>query len=175
MGRVDNQVYRNERKMLGSSSGDNIWFFILSNTISLFVFFILGYYFDLFTSMVYISDLISMDFLNLYVKIVCCNIMASLIGWMLGYFTLKILKIYVLHTRMKTFGDLSRGLNKFPLTSLAFYISTVISSCLFTIGALELLQRFLFGEISIIAMMITYLILKLSVYSLTKMIIESKF
>ena len=174
---VSSESYKRERKKKTSrnSSGDNIWFFVLTNIISVIVFFLLVYRFNLLQSIQLISELVSGDFFYLFVKIFLSNTIASLIGWMVGYILLRIIKIYVLHTRVKTFGDMNRGLNRFPLTSLAFFIATAINSLLFAIGALTIMQNFLFGSISIVAMTLTYLLLKLFVYILTKMIIESKF
>lgn len=166
---------KEKKSFLGNGNGDNLWFFILYNIYSLIVFFIFGYSANLFVSITMISQIFSVEFLNVYLNILFWNIISSIFGWFLALFTLRAFKTYVLKKAMKNFHDLNVGLNKFPITSLAFYISIFISTFCFTIGASTIIENLLFSELSIITLMISFLLIKIVIYGITKMIIESRF
>lgn len=157
------------------SRGDNAWFFILYSLFSALFFFLLGTIFSIFDNISAVADVFTMNFMISLIQVFFVNLTSSLIAWFLTFFTLKYLKKYVFHTVFKSYGDLSKGLNKFPLVSLSSIISMMLSSLLLAIGFFSILQSALFGENTFVSLVITYLLVKITVHIITIIIVESKF
>ncbi|MFX1238761.1 MAG: hypothetical protein ACFFAS_18575 [Promethearchaeota archaeon] len=158
-----------------ASRGDSVWFFIIYSIFSALFFFTLGTVFKTFTDVVSFSEMFATDYLILLINIFVLNLISSVLSWILTFFTLKYVKRYVFETEMKSYGDLSKGVNKFPLLSLSSIISLLLSSFLFTIGFIAILESSLFGANNILSLVLTYLIIKIGVHVITIIIIESKF
>lgn len=160
--------------MPNKSRGDNIWFFLLYTMFGAIWFFILGYLYDIFHTISEISEILTMDFLMIMINIIFINLLSSSIAWISAFLILKYIKRYVFNTEIRSFGDLSDGINKFPLLSLTALLSIILSSLLYAIGFLAILQNSLFAENGFLSLILTYFLIKIFIHVFVIIIIESK-
>ncbi|MFW9874992.1 MAG: hypothetical protein ACFFG0_17940 [Candidatus Thorarchaeota archaeon] len=145
----------------GKAGKEMIWYyFILHNIISLifFVWFIGGWgLFDRQT-----TDLItifSMEHLQFVIIIIGISFISGLLGRFFAY-----LILYANYKYQKliprTYGELDIGVNKIDS---AYFISLILSSILFSIGAIFILQEKIFGDNNVISLILSYFIIKISI------------
>ena len=170
--------YQQEKKrskgLKGGAKGDNLWFFLFHNLISGGIFFLFAYAMGLFDPIVAFTDIITPKFTRLLAGVFVYSLVSSFFGWFLGYTVWKGIKKYVFHTTIKSMGDLSRGLNRFPLTNLAFYLATLLNTLAFSVGALGLIETFLFTYYTWWTLFASYLILKIVIYAIIETVAEAK-
>jgi len=148
--------------------GDNIIYFMIHNSISFVAFFFIAWNLNLFdVGDDSISYLISMEFLRLLLLIFGLSLICSLlIGRILGYGILWIIFNFGLKKKVRTFWHLNtHGMNEI---NLSYLISTILSSLMFAVGALFVLENKLFGENTLFSLIITYILIKIIIYLFTR-------
>lgn len=161
------------RKGRGRVEGDSLYFFILHNTISMLIFFIIAVPLGLFTREVeMVKDLFSVQFV-LFVFIVFAltfisGIMARIIGYIFMYYFTK----NYLNKQLKTIGQFNEGINKI---GLAYAISLFLSALLFSIGAITIIDSMIFSEQqTIITLIATYMLIKFLIFIFVKLLMNVK-
>ena len=161
-------------KLKGGAKGDNLWFFLIHNFYSGLFFFIFAYSMWLFDPIVAFSDIITPKFTRLLAGVFVFSILSSVLGWFLGYATWKLIKEQAFHSSVRTMGDLSKGINRFPLTNLAYYLATLLNTLAFSVGALGLIETFLFTNYTFWTLFASYIMLKILIYAIIQTIAEAK-
>ena len=167
--------YKKEKKLRGGARGDNIWFFIIHNLISAGFFFLFAYALGFFDPITKFTDIFSSKFTRLLTGVFVFSLLSSFLGWIFGYVVWKAIKEQIFHTSMKSMGDLSRGINRFPLTNLAYYISTLLSTLAFSVGAMGIIEALLFTNYTYLTLFASYLFLKITIYVIVQVVVEAKF
>jgi len=150
----------------GRVQGDFITYFALHNLISMLLFFWIAIplgFFEQKTEV--ISDIFSLTFLELIVNVFALTLFTGIISRVFGWLLLRFIVVYWRKREMKKFGELNQGINKI---SIVYILSIFVSSVLFAIGALTILQYVIFGAESLITLVATYIILKIGVYLLIR-------
>jgi len=166
--RLDEPYYKKERKLKSKRvQGDSVYFFILSNIVSLVVFFILAFNLDIFNStVVTISDMISFDFGRLLLMIFGLMLVSGIVGRIMAYITIRLIAHYYMGRETKKIGEFISGINGI---SFSYFFSTLISAILFAIGGLKVIQEKIFGEVTIITLIFTYVIVKIIVFLISRL------
>jgi len=146
----------------GRVEGDAIWFFLLHNVISVMIFFGFAYIIGLFDERTeLLSEIFSMEFVESILIIFGLSLLAGILGRVLGYFVLRAIFNFGYKREIKKFGEFNSGLNKI---SFSFIITAFISSLLFGVGAITIIQWKLFDDQTFLSLLVTYFVIKLSVF-----------
>ncbi len=165
------EMYQKERD-IGRAEGDKTVYYILHSFFTVLFFVVIGIYFDFFIiKTTLVVDLFTGDFFMSFIYIFIASIGSNLVA---RYFAYKMLQGIYKHSATKNFWELnSTGINKI---GIRYILATMITSFIFCIGAVVILQEKIFGttEEDIISFIIIYLSLKIGVYIYTKLTVEAK-
>jgi len=158
------------KKREGRSEGDQMIYYLLHSVISSFLFIMLAIYLNFFRLKSDTMNFIfSVDFLMTILAIFIVSIITNFFGRIVAYLVLQL--IYR-RTATKTFLELnSTGLNKL---GIRYLVATLIASLLFTTGMVYILQLKIFGEDTIVSLILTYILIKIFIFILTKFLIGVK-
>lgn len=152
------------------ASGEDKFYFLLHNIISILLFFFIGQKIELFEKQSYsLLDIISFSFLQFIGIVIGLTILLGILSRFLVYGIFWIINYYdnekkkgMKITTIKSFTDMNQGINEFTTYS---YIKTVIySSIFFCIGAVVIIQIKVFNSDSLWSLIGAYLIVKIVVY-----------
>ncbi|KKN04918.1 hypothetical protein LCGC14_1092580 [marine sediment metagenome] len=165
---------RSRSKRAERISGDLYLYFILHTIFSILVFFIFTV--GLFKIYIYeikeitIGFLFGADFWELVFQIFAMYIISSIMGRIAGYYAIK---GYCKRKKkaMKRWGELNSGINK---VGLVFISSALLTSFLYSLGIIAILQDRIFDENSFLTLLGTYILLKLGVLFFVRWIVGAK-
>lgn len=160
------------QKIKKRGEADRFIYFIIHTSIATLLFILIAIRLDFFALRSdSISYLFSWEYIELIFIVFLWNIICSILARILGYYLLKF--IY-LESVTKNIIDLNaKGINRL---SVRYFLALFITSVLWTLGALLILSEQLFGDVEdeISALVLTYVIIKVSVFIITKIIIDAK-
>ena len=159
-------------------TGDLIWYFCLHNLISVFFFFLFTISFDLYMGQeLMLSDIFSKEFWGMVLlQVFPLSILSSIVGrgsayYMInGYIKLKYHKRRVKKS-IKRWSELNRGINKL---GLVFLITALITSIIYSLGLVGILQYALFSEETLLTLIVVYIGLKIGIFYLVRWGIGAK-
>jgi len=136
-------------------------YFGLHNLISMFVFFTVAWVLDLYQYQTHsLDDIFTVEFIYLVLEIVGYYVIIGLISRAFAYVVLS--NYYDRRDKSyDSFISINSGYNSFDFVYL---LSTIISSILFVINAIGLLQMLFFRENTLVTLTLSYIILKLIIY-----------
>lgn len=117
-----------------------------------------------------ISILLTSQFLSMIFTIFVVSLITGIIGRFFAFFTLKFIFSYC-NKPMKKFGEINRGINKI---GMVFLVSTLITSFLFALGIIAILENMIYDKTTILTLFATYLIIKITVFMTVKIFFNLK-
>jgi len=117
-----------------------------------------------------LSYILSWNFAEtiLWVFIISC--IAEAFGRFIAYFAIIVpISKYVYKRDCKSFREISTGINRFSYKTI---FTLLISSFLFSVGALYLIRSFIFEENTLWTLIMSYIIIKIGVYFIVKFFIK---
>lgn len=150
---------------------DRLVYYVLHTSFATLIFILIAMRLDFFSLRSdSISYLFSWNYLELIFIIFLWNLICSLFARILGYYLLKTL--YWKSTVKNIFELNSKGVNRI---SFRYVLALFITSVLWTLGALLILTEQLFGEENeTFALVLTYVIIKITVFIITKVIVDAR-
>ena len=163
--------FRKQRSIKNKrSEGDQLFYYILYSMVSMLIFLVVGTqleYFNLRSNQ--ISFLFTLEFFGIVIIVFLWQLLSNFIARILSYF---IIKAVYKHTAIKTIYELnSYGINQI---GVRFFLSTFLSSLLWSIGAMVILQNQIFGSNDLLSLILTYIIVNITLYFFTKIIVRAK-
>jgi len=153
---------REKRPRTGKGEGDKFWFFVFHNLISIAVFFWIAIAVDLFEKQAdSLFDIFSFSFVYFLFEVLLISVISGFFGRILTYIPLKLWYNYVSRKEIKSFGQINKGVNE--MLSMSYIISTLLSSIIFALGALTIIQSKLFEEDTLGTLILSYLIIKITI------------
>lgn len=172
---------RNKTQHSGKServTGDLIWYFALHNLISVGFFFFFTIGLDLYMGQdLMLSDLFSKEFWELVIlQIFPLSIISSLIGRASAYLSINgFIKLKNRKRRVKKstkrWSELNRGINRL---GLVFFITALITSVIYSLGLVGILQYAIFSEETLLTLIMVYIGLKIGTFYLVRWGIGAK-
>ena len=163
MRRKNRPTEKRERFSWGKASGEERWFFILHNLLSMGLFFFVASRLRLFSKQSYsLLDIISFDFLGFIGIVIGLTILLAIFSRFLAYGVFYVFYRYVLKKSIKSYVIMNQGINE--MTSYPYFIGVILSSILFAIGVVTLVQLKLFREENLFTLIGAYLLIKIGVY-----------
>ncbi len=152
------------------ASGEEKYYFIFHNLVSVLLFFYVAMKIALFSQQSYsLLDIISFNFIQFIGVIIGLTILLGFLSRVLVYGTFRIVNYYRnerSHGRkiitIKSFVDVNQGINEF--TTYSYLKIVIYSSILFAIGAVTIVQLKFFKSNSLSSLIGAYIIVKLAVY-----------
>lgn len=154
----------------GRSEGDSPIYYAIHNLIGSGFFIFIIFYYDLFNLReITVGDVLTVNFLYSILVLFIISVTTNILGRFLGH---PILTLIYRKTVTKTFWELnSTGINKI---GLRYFGAIFISSLLFALGAVAIIQNKVFKENTLESLILTYLIIKIIIYTITKIWIKTK-
>ncbi|MFW9968753.1 MAG: hypothetical protein ACFFDF_01045 [Candidatus Odinarchaeota archaeon] len=159
-------------------TGDVIWYFCLHNLISVFFFFLFTISFDIYMGQdLMLSDIFSKAFWKMVLfQVFPSAIISSIIGRITAYFIINgYIKVKYRKRRIKKKGkkwsELNRGINGL---GLIFFFSAFITSIIYSLGLVSILQYAIFSQETLLTLIIIYIGLKLGTYLLVRWFVGAK-
>lgn len=138
----------------GRLSGDAIYYFILHNFISALIFFTVFYF-----------VVPSENFFDFVTGVIILTLISGIIARIFAFYLIRLIVRRVLKKEMKKFNELYKGINKI---TFPYLIAVVISSVCFVLGILTLFQYLIFREKSFMALILSYMILKIGIFLIVR-------
>ena len=181
--RKDNRDYAESGER---ASGDLLTYFILHNLLSVLFFFLftiaMGIYAEQvnilgFSWIQVIGYIISSDFWELMVfQVFPISVISSVLGRITGFYAIKI--YYIIRDRKlktrrttKRWSELSKGINRM---GIKFFITALLTSFIYSIGLIVLLSFAIFGEATLLPLVLIYTALKIGTYFFVRWFVGSK-
>ena len=151
--------------------GDSISYFIFHNIISVTLFFVftlsLRLYGDKNSNIGYI---LTSDFWLLFLQIFAISLLSGIIARITVFVIMRAYYSWR-NKSMKRWGEISTGINKVGLT---FLISTLFTALVFCLGLIPILQNRIFDENTLFTLIVSYLIIKLGIFLIIRLLTETK-
>lgn len=152
------------------ASGEEKFFFIFHNLLSMVLFFYTARKVDLFGQQSYsFLDIISFKFIQLIGVVIGLTLLFGLLSRAIVYGIFRIVNYYKNEkkkgtsiTTMKSFIDMNRGINEF--TTFSYLKIQIYSSIAFAIGIIAIVQIKIFQSNKLWALISAYTIVKLVIY-----------
>lgn len=160
-----------KQKSSRRSEGDRYIYFIVHTLASSLLFILIGTKFQFFSIQSgRIEDVFTLDFLLVVIIIIIVSFVVGMIGRIFAYYF--VMGVYK-KTATKTFVEInSIGINKI---GARFFVDLILSSIFFSLGAVFIVQRKIFGTTDeIFYLIITYIIIRVVVYGLSSVIVWVK-
>jgi len=170
--RNSQEMYQKEGSVRGHrAKGDLLMYYILHSCLSAILFLTIAIQLDLLgLKQDTITYLFGVEYWSLVLLTFFWSIIASVIGRILAYLFLQ--GLYWKKATKNVWELNTKGLNKM---SFRWFIALFITSILWTIGALTIIQNSLFGNIEdAVSMIFVYVCVKFFVFIITKVIVDAK-
>jgi len=163
---------KSSEKYLGKSErvqGDALMYFVLHNSISILIFFVLTIYFEVYIGTErLIGFVFQREFWELVLfQVFPISILSSITGRLIalygvinGYIWYKNRK-RVVKKSQKRWSELNNGLNRI---GIAFFISALFTSVIYSLGLVAILQFVIFDESSLLTLVIVYIGFKIGTF-----------
>lgn len=160
------------------ATGDLLTYFILHNIISVFFFFLITIYFGIYIGkdrlIGFIFQYEFWEMAILQVFPIC--VISSLIGRITAYYILNGYHDYRNRKRTtqkttKKWSELNTGINHL---GLAFFIAALITSIIFSLGLIGILQFAIFSEETLFTLIIIYAGIKIGTYYGVQYLVKTK-
>lgn len=152
-----------EKRFWSKASGEEKLYFVMHNALSMLFFFWYAITQDLFENQTWnLWDIFSIEFLKFTVMIFGFSIIFSYSARILSYLLIFFVYKYQLKETVKSFVNMNRGIN--AMFSYTYLMTTLISSIVFAIGAITLIQAKLFNQDSMLTFIGAYIITKAVIY-----------
>lgn len=166
------EAYKKEKKLVYKKdkrfNGERIYYFLLHNILSMIMFFSIAYAMDLFDSRAQsFQDVFYISFVELVVYVLAINILTGIVSRFISYVVLYLLIEKWRKKKMKKFGEINIGIDAIDFN---YILSNILGSILFSVGAVIIIQVVVFGEITVLSFVLSYLIMKIFVYVLIKVL-----
>lgn len=152
-------------------TGEHWTYFFWHNFISTAIFFIIALQQNLFNiDDITLSYILSQPFLDTVIFIIIVSCGAEVIGRLVGYYLIiRPWAKYVIKRDSLSIREISVGFNRFSYRTV---ISIIITSFLFSIGALFLIEGYFFAEKTFWTLVISYVGFKLGIFIFIKLFIK---
>ncbi|KKL54465.1 hypothetical protein LCGC14_2265140 [marine sediment metagenome] len=167
-----NRKRNKKRKKVTRASGDAILYFFLHNIISLIFFFALTINLDIYSGTdIMMSYVFSGEFWYMaLVQVFLIYILSSVIGRVMAYLTIN-LYCNIKERPMKRWSELNRGINKL---GLVFLLTGIVTSIIYSLGLVAILQNAIFNENTLITLIIIYMGFKLGTFVIIRWFVGAK-
>lgn len=159
-------------------SGDLLFYFCLHNLISVLLFFLFTINLGIYAGHdLMLIDIIRQEFWELAIlKVFPISILCSFLGRIGAYYILKLqVKIRDRNRKIKgttkKWSELNSKMNRL---GLPFFIGALISSIIYTLGMVGILQYVIFNEKSLLSLIVVYIGIKIGTYYFVQWFIGSK-
>ncbi len=160
------------------ASGDLLTYFIIHNLVSVFFFFLLTLYFEIYIGADrLIGFVFQKEFWELAIfQVFPICVISSFIGRITAYYTLKGYHNYRNRKRAikrtpKRWSELNTEINRI---GLAFFISVLVTSIIFSLGLISVLQFAVFNEQTFLTLIIIYAGVKIGTFYFVKYIVGAR-
>ena len=163
---------KGNKKKVTRASGDAILYFCFHNAISLIFFFVLTINLDIYSGTdLMIVYVFSRDFWYMaLLQVFPVLILSSIIGRLTAFITINLYCNYK-ERPMKRWSELNNGINKI---GIVFIITALITSIVYSLGLIVLLQNAIFDEETLITLVASYMGLKLLTFIIIRWFVGSK-
>lgn len=160
------KIYRREK-----TEGEHLSFFFWHNFIAVGLFFIIMINLGIFDiTDIELSYILSWSFAETILWVFIISFVVEIFARFVAYFLIiHPFSKYIYKRDCKSFREISTGINRFSYKTI---ITLLLSSFLFSIGALYLVRELLFEENTIWALILTYAILKIGVFLIVKLLVK---
>ena len=173
---------RKNRERVGGKServgGDALTYFIAHNSISIFLFFVVTLYLEIYAGKEQLIGFIfQREFWELTLfQIFPISVLCSLLGRIGAYYIINWSIEYKNKKRSikkstKRWGELNEGINRL---GLVFVISALITSLIYSLGLVAILQFVVFNEESFFALISIYVIFKIGTHVFVRWLVGTK-
>lgn len=167
--RIKEEKYHKEKRYK-RFEGDQLVYYLIHSIIATFIFIYIALQLDFFSLKENtIEYLFTWRFLALIFIVFLWSLVSSMIARIIGYFLL--LGIYK-HSIPKSFFAINlKGINRL---GLRYLLALFITSVLWSLGAITILQDQIFENEDIFSLIIMYVVIKFTVFIITKLMIDVK-
>ncbi|KKN47249.1 hypothetical protein LCGC14_0664700 [marine sediment metagenome] len=136
------------------TTGELIWYFMFHNLISFIFFFAITVSYGLYSGNdlklfdVFTGDFWAMVFSQIYLITLLSGIMGRVTAWLIIY-TYSVFR----HKTIKRWNELNTGINKI---GLVFFITALVTSVVFALGLIGILQVAIFNEETLLTLIAVY-------------------
>ena len=163
---------RNRRRYRERVTGEGIWYFLVHNMISIVLFFMLTIGFSLYGKKdSNIAFLFDIEYWKLVLIIFGILLMSGVMARILAYVFLWLFFKYARKRIMRKFGDLNTGINKI---SFPFLITSLIAAVIYSLGVVLILQQAIFSQQTFWTLVMTYIIIKITIFLIVKLVTQFK-
>jgi len=162
---------RSKIKRREKMEGEHLSYFAIHNLLSIAVFFMITIRMGVFDIVdIELSYILSWSFAETIIWVFIISCIAEAFGRLVGYFAIIVpVSKYIYKRDYKSFRIINEGINRFSYKTI---ITLLLSSFLFSIGALYLISGLLFEENTLYVLILSYIIIKVGVYLILKFFIK---
>lgn len=175
--------YSRKKQKSERVTGDALLYFCLHNLISVMFFFFFTVSFKVYEGKdIIISYVFTLDFWEMVIfQVLLFSIISSAIGRISAFLIMKAYfkyrakkttKTTKTTKTMKRWSELNRGINRFVLS--IFLLTAFITSLLYSLGLVAILQDRIFNETSLLSLILTYILFKTGLFFLIRWVVRSK-
>lgn len=177
-GKKSKNIAGEKERKSGRVEGDLLTYFIAHNIISVFFFFVFTVYFGIYIGKErLISFVFQKEFWEMTIfQVFPIGIVSSIIGRITAYY---IMKLYYdrknrrrkMKKSMKRWNELNSGINRL---GLAFFLAMLITSIIFSLGLIGILQFMIFNEKTLLTLIAIYIGVKIATFYLVSWFVGTK-
>lgn len=162
-----------ERETSSRASGDLLFYFITHNVISVIFFFLLTVRFEVYMGKEQLIGFIfQKEFWELTIfQVFPISVISSLIGRITAFYIMKGYHKYHKKRATKRWSELNKGINRM---GIQFIITTLITSLIFSLGLVSILQFTVFNEETLLTLIIIYIGIKIGTYFFVRWLVRAK-
>ncbi|HEC40452.1 MAG TPA: hypothetical protein ENI29_19580 [bacterium] len=166
--------YSRRKKKSKRVTGDALLYFCLHNLISVFFFFLFTIRLEVYDGMdIPVAFLFTSEFWEMVIfQVLLFSIVSSIIGRSTAFLIIKGYFKYGTKKTMKRWSELNRGINNFSL--IIFLVTALITSIVYSLGIVIILQDRIFSDNSILTLIFTYILFKTGVFFFIRWLVGSK-
>lgn len=157
-----------KQKTSRRSEGDRYVYYIVHTLVSSLLFILIGIKFQFFSIQSgTISDIFTFNFLSVILIIIFVSFVVGMIGRIFAFYFVR--GVYK-NTATKTFIEMNnKGINRI---GMRYVLDVILTSILFSLGVVFIVQQKLFGTTDeIFYLILTYILIRIIVYFITRFIV----
>jgi len=172
---------RSRREVSGKSErveGDLLTYFVLHNLISVIFFFLITVRLGIYVGRErLIGFVFQKEFWEMTIfQVFPIGVISSFIGRITAYYIMKGYHNYKnrkkkINKSMKKWSELNKGINRL---GLAFFISALITSTIYSLGVISVLQFAIFSEETLLTLIIVYIGIKIGTFYFVQWLVGTK-
>lgn len=155
-------------------TGDALLYFILHNLISVAFFFFFTIRGQIYEGKnITLGNMISLYFWkDVVFRVLLFSIVSCIIGRISAFLIMRLYFLYGTKKSFKRWSEINRGLNNFILS--VFLITSLMSSLIYSMGIILILQYRIFNRDTLLTLMATYILVKTGMYFFVRWILRAK-